>query len=119
MQYIIRNTHENYTSLNNAFTQDKRLKPATIGILTVILTNKSDWIVYPDELARRLQINRNTVDSHLKILEKAGYMRVIKKSLGRNKGMEVHRFFSDIPITDTYFEYLKDKLNNELSKDKK
>ena len=115
MQYIIRNTNENYTAINNAFTQDKQLKPATIGILTVILTNKTDWVVYPDEIARRLQISRNTVDSHLKILEKAGYMRVIKRSLGKGKGSEVHRFFSDVPITDSYFDYLKSKLDEELS----
>ena len=78
MQYIIRNTHENYTAINNAFLQDSNLKPATIGILVVILSNKPDWIVYPDEIARRLNISRNTVDSHFKILEKAGYMRVVK-----------------------------------------
>lgn len=117
MQYIIRNTHENYTSINNAFTQDKLLKPATIGILTVILTNKPDWVVYPDEIARRLNISRNTVDNHFKLLEQAGYMRVIKRSLGKGKGSEVHRFFSDIPITDSYFEYLKEKLEEELSTD--
>lgn len=116
MQYIIRNAHENYTSLNNAFTQDKRLKHSTIGILTVILTNKTDWVVYPEEIARRLNISRNTVDSHFKILEKAGYMRTIKRNLGRGKGSETHRFFSDVPITDSYFEYLKNKLEEELSK---
>lgn len=117
MQYIIRNANENYTSINNAFTQDKRLKPATIGILTVILTNKPDWVVYPDEIARRLGISRTTVDSHFKILEDAGYMRVIKRSLGRGKGSEVHRFFSDVPITDNYLEYLMGHLEKELSTD--
>lgn len=115
MQYIIRNTHENYTSLNNAFSQDKRLKHSTIGILTVILTNKPDWIVYPEEIAKRLDISRNTVDRHFKILEKTGYMRTIKRSLGRGKGSKTYRFFSDVPFTDSYFEYLKDKLEEELS----
>lgn len=118
MQYIIRNTHENYTAINNAFLQDSNLKPATIGILVVILSNKPDWIVYPDEIARRLNISRNTVDSHFKILEKAGYMRVVKRSLGRGKGSEIHRFFSDVPITDSYLEYLKSNLEKELSTEK-
>ncbi|HEL2509886.1 TPA: helix-turn-helix transcriptional regulator [Streptococcus suis] len=115
MQYIIRNTHENYTSLNNAFLQDNRLKPATIGILAVIISNKPDWVVYPEEIARRLNISRNTVDAHFRLLEEAGYLRVVKRSLGRGKGSEPHRFFSDIPITDSYFEYLKEKLEEELS----
>ena len=118
MQYIIWNTHENYTAINNAFLQDSNLKPATIGILVVILSNKPDWIVYPDEIARRLNISRNTVDSHFKILEKAGYMRVVKRSLGRGKGSEIHRFFSDVPITDSYLEYLKSNLEKELSTEK-
>ncbi|WP_233274633.1 HTH domain-containing protein [Streptococcus pneumoniae] len=34
--------------------------------------NKSDWVVYPDEIARRLGISRRTVDEHFKLLEKAG-----------------------------------------------
>ncbi|BDD37905.1 HTH domain-containing protein [Streptococcus ruminantium] len=113
MQYIIRNTHENYTSLNNAFTQDKLLEPATIGILTVILTNKHDWVVYPEEIARRLNISRRTVDRHFQLLEKAGYLRTIRISRGRGKGVKVHRFFSDIPITDSYAEYLMSKLSTE------
>lgn len=115
MQYINRNTNENYTSINNAFLQDSNLKPATIGILAVILSNKPDWVVYPDEIARRLNISRNTVDSHFKILEKAGYMRVVKRSLGRGKGSEIHRFFSDMPISDSYLEHLKRDLEKELS----
>lgn len=117
MQYIIRNTHRNYTSLNNAYAQDKRLKATTIGILTVILMNKSDWVVYPDEVARRLGISRRTVDEHFKFLEKAGYLRVYRLGLGRGKGVTVHRFFSDMPISDDYFEYLKTNLEKELSTD--
>lgn len=115
MDFIIRNTNKNYTSINNAYAQDKRLKYSTIGILTVILTNKSDWVVYPEEVAKRLGISRRTVDEHFKILEKTGYLRIYRKSFGRGKGVAVHRFFSDMPITDEYFAYLKDKLEKELS----
>lgn len=115
MQYIIRNTNENYTSLNNTFTQDTRLEPATIGILTVILTNKPEWVVYPEEIAKRMKISRRTVNRHFQKLEEAGYMRVIKHSFGGNRGARTYRFFSDVPISDSYFEYLKDSLEKELS----
>ena len=115
MQYIIRNTRENYTSLNNAFTQDSRLEPATIGILTVILTNKPDWVVYPEEIARRLNISRRTVDRHFKILEQYGYLLSVRISHGRGNGTEFKRFFSDIPMTENYKAYIKSKLTDELS----
>ena len=115
MQYIIRNTHENYTSLNNAFTQDSRLEPATIGILTVILTNKPDWVVYPEEIARRLNISRRTVDRHFKILEQCGYLLSVRISHGRGNGTEFRRFFSDSPMSESYKNYLKSNLTEELS----
>lgn len=115
MQYIIRNTHENYTAINNAFLQDDRLEPATIGILAVILSNKSDWVVYPEEIARRLSVSRRTINRHFQKLEEAGYMRAVKYSFGGNKGARTFRFFSDVPITDNYFDYLKDNLEKELS----
>lgn len=115
MQYIIRNTNENYTSINNAFTQDERLEPATIGILTVILTNKPDWVVYPEEIARRLNISRRTVDRHFKILESCDYLLSIRISHGRAGGTEFKRFFSDTPMTETHKAYLKNKLTEELS----
>lgn len=97
--------------MNNAFMQDKRLNATAIGILAVILSNKDDWKVYPQEIAKRLHMSRNTVEKHLKMLEDAGYMRVVKKSMGRGKGWEVHRFFSDVPMSDIYFEYLKNHLD--------
>ncbi|MEY8700998.1 helix-turn-helix domain-containing protein [Streptococcus ferus] len=115
MQYINRNTNENYTSINNAFLQDDRLEPATIGILAVILSNKPDWIVYPEEIARRLNISRRTVDRHFKILERSGYLLSVRISHGRGNGTEFKRFFSDIPMTDSYKTYLKNKLIEELS----
>ncbi|MEX2805014.1 HTH domain-containing protein [Streptococcus sp. H31] len=115
MQYIIRNTHKNYTSLNNAFTQDDRLEPATIGILAVILTNKPDWVVYPEEIAKRLNISRRTVDRHFRILERSGYLFSVRISHGRGNGTEFKRFFSDTPMTDSYKISLKNKLIEELS----
>ena len=91
--------------------QDERLNATAIGILAVVLSNKDDWVVYPQEIAKRLRMSRNTVEKHLKMLEDAGYMRVVKKSMGQGKGWQVHRFFSDVPMSDTYFEYLKNHLD--------
>ena len=66
----------------------------------VILSNKENWLVYPDEIAKRLNVSRDMIDRHLKKLEEAGYMRVVKKSLGRGRGVQTFRFFSDTKITD-------------------
>lgn len=62
------------------------------------MTNKDDWVVYPEEIAKRMGIHRNTVDKHIKELAKAGYARITKKSLGRGKGVDVQREFSDRKI---------------------
>lgn len=45
----------------------------------VILSNKENWLVYPEEIAKRLNVSRDMIDRHLKKLEDAGYMRVVKK----------------------------------------
>ena len=82
----------------------------------VILSNKENWIVYPEEIARRLNVSRDMIDRHLKKLEDAGYMRVVKKSLGRGRGVQSFRFFSDIKITDFQFEIMLQRLEDALQK---
>ena len=106
-----RNADSDYTSLNNAFLKDKNLKPATIGILAVVLSNKEDWRVFPQEIAKRLGISRKTVDTNFKLLEKHGYLKTVKHSLGRGKGVEVERFFFDKPISDEAFELWLEKFS--------
>lgn len=96
--------------------RDTKLEPATIGILMVILSNKENWLVYPEEIARRLNVSRDMIDRHLKKLEDAGYMRVVKKSLGRGRGVQTFRFFSDIKITDFQFEIMLQRLEDALQK---
>lgn len=96
--------------------RDPKLEPATIGILMVILSNKENWLVYPEEIAKRLNVSRDMIDRHLKKLEKAGYMRVVKKSLGRGRGVQSFRFFSDIKITDSQFEIMLQRLEDALQK---
>ena len=82
----------------------------------VILSNKDDWFVYPEEIAKRLNVSRDMIDRHLKKLEDAGYMRVVKKSLGRGRGVQTFRFFSDIKITDFQFEIMLQRLEDALQK---
>ena len=82
----------------------------------VILSNKENWLVYPEEIAKRLNVSRDMIDRHLKKLEDAGYMRVVKKSLGRGRGVQSFRFFSDIKITDSQFEIMLQRLEDALQK---
>lgn len=82
----------------------------------VILSNKENWLVYPEEIAKRLNVSRDMIDRHLKKLEDAGYMRVVKKSLGRGRGVQTFRFFSDIKITDFQFEIMLKRLEDALQK---
>lgn len=82
----------------------------------VILSNKENWLVYPEEIAKRLNVSRDMIDRHLKKLEDAGYMRVVKKSLGRGQGVQTFRFFSDIKITDFQFEIMLQRLEDTLQK---
>jgi predicted ArsR family transcriptional regulator len=82
----------------------------------VILSNKENWLVYPEEIARRLNVSRDMIDRHLKKLEDAGYMRVVKKSLGRGRGVQTFRFFSDIKITNFQFEIMLQRLEDALQK---
>ena len=82
----------------------------------VVLSNKENWLVYPEEIARRLNVSRDMIDRHLKKLEDAGYMRVVKKSLGRGRGVQTFRFFSDIKITDFQFEIMLQRLEDALQK---
>ena len=77
----------------------------------VILSNKENWLVYQEEIAKRLNVSRDMVDRHLKKLEDAGYMRVVKKSLGRGRGVQTFRFFSDTKITDFQFKIMLQRLD--------
>ena len=43
-------------------------------------------------------------------------MRVVKKSLGRGRGVQTFRFFSDIKITDFQFEIMLQRLEDALQK---
>ena len=82
----------------------------------VVLSNKENWLVYPEEIAKRLGVGRDMVDRHFKKIEKAGYLRTVKKSLGRGRGVQTFRFFSDAKITDFQFEIMLQRLDEEIKK---
>lgn len=82
----------------------------------VVLSNKENWLVYPEEIAKRLGVGRDMVDRHFKKIEKAGYLRTVKKSLGRGRGVQTFRFFSDTKITDFQFEIMLQRLDEEMKK---
>ena len=84
--------------------------------MMVVLANHPNWQVYPDEIAKRKGVSRDTVDSYFKILEKNGYLRIVKKGMGRGKGVRVFRFFSDTKITDFQFEIMLQRLEEALQK---
>lgn len=92
--------------MSNAFLKDPNLSLPAKGLLAVIMTNREDWKVYPVELAKRLNISRNSVDKYLKELEEHGYLLTYRKGSGRSRGIEIHRFFSDYPMSDFYKELL-------------
>ena len=56
------------------------------------------------------------VDRHFKKIEKAGYLRIFKKSLGRGRGVQTFRFFSDTKITNFQFEMMQQRLEEALEK---
>jgi len=84
--------------------------------MMVVLANHPNWQVYPDEIAKRKGVSRDMIDRHLKKLEDAGYMRVVKKSLGRGRGVQTFRFFSDTKITDFQFEIMLQRLDEAIKK---
>ncbi|MEY2107667.1 transcriptional regulator [Streptococcus pyogenes] len=70
----------------------------------VILRNKEDWRVYPEELARMSRDSVRVVRTCLEELERVGYVRTYRKSLGRGKGIQYYRFCSDKKISEQAFK---------------
>ncbi|MGT2827338.1 helix-turn-helix domain-containing protein [Streptococcus himalayensis] len=82
-----------------------------MGIMLVILRNKSTWKIYPPEIAKRAGLSRTTVDKYFKQLEELGYIRTVTIGRGYKKGKETFRFAADFKITDWYFkDYILPKL---------
>lgn len=100
--------------MNNAFLQDKNLSLQAKGLLAEILSNKDDWRIYISELESRSTNGRDAHRKAYKELQEAGYIRIVKKSDGKS-GVQTFVFAQDLPITDSYFEYMKYAFERELS----
>lgn len=48
--------------------------------MMVVLANHPNWQVYPEEIAKRKGVSRDTVDSYFKILEKMATYELLKKA---------------------------------------
>lgn len=115
MQYIFRNTHENYTQINNHSAQNNQLSLQAKGLLFVLLSNQDTWRPYLSELEKRSTNGREAHRNAFEELKREGYIRVYRKSLGRGKGVQNYPLVQDVPITDTYWEYWVNALEHELS----
>lgn len=115
MQYIFRNTNENYTQLNNHSIQNSQLSLQAKGLLLVLLSNKETWRPYLEEISQRSKNGREAHRNAFDELKRAGYIRVYRKSLGRGKGIQNYPLVQDIPISDSYWEYWINNLEKELS----
>jgi len=115
MQYIIRNTHENYTKMNNHSAQNSELSLQAKGLLWVLMTNKDSWRPYIDELTKRSKNGRDAHRAAFDELKGAGYIRIYRKSFGRAKGIQNYPLVQDVPITDSYWNYWVSNLEKELS----
>lgn len=115
MQYIFRNTNENYTQLNNHSIQNNQLSLQAKGLLLVLLSNKETWRPYIDELSKRSKNGRDSHRTAFEELKDAGYIRIYRKSFGRGKGIQNYPLVQDVPITDDFWEYWTSSLEKELS----
>ncbi|HEM3523213.1 TPA: transcriptional regulator [Streptococcus suis] len=115
MQHLVRNIHKNYTQLNNHSAQNSELSLQAKGLLFVLMSNKDTWRPYIEQLSKRSKNGRESHRNAFEELKDAGYIRIYRKSLGRGRGIQNYPLVSDMPITDSYWEYWKEKVDNELS----
>lgn len=115
MQYIIRNTHENYLQMSNHSAQNSELSLQAKGLLLVLMSNKDTWRPYIDELSKRSRNGRDAHRAAFDELKEAGYIRIYRKSFGRGKGIQNFPLVQDVPISDSYWKYWISNLEKELS----
>lgn len=98
---VLRKKHDKeYTIIPNAILNDQRLSYRDIGLLAWMLSKPQDWkFSYEGMLAERSKDGKSALQTGVKNLQAAGYLRIEKQ---RNKGRLAERiwYVYDAPYTE-------------------
>ena len=98
---VLRKKYKNeYTILPNAILKDQRLSYRDIGLLAWMLSKPQDWkFSYEGMLAERSKDGKSALQTGVKNLQAAGYLRIEKQ---RHKGRLAERiwYVYDAPYTE-------------------
>lgn len=75
MKIIRKDKKDNFTTIDNAYLQNKNLSFKAKGIMTYILSLPDDWIIYIDQLIATSKDGEGSFRSGLDELIKAGYIK--------------------------------------------
>lgn len=75
MKIIRKDKKDNFTTIDNAYLQNKKLSFKAKGIMTYILSLPDDWAIYIDQLIKTSKDGEGSFRSGLDELIKAGYIK--------------------------------------------
>lgn len=75
MKIIRKDKKDNFTTIDNAYLQNKNLSFKAKGIMTYILSLPDDWVIYIDQLIATSKDGEGSFRSGLDELIKAGYIK--------------------------------------------
>ena len=75
MKIIRKDKKDNFTTIDNAYLQNKKLSFKAKGIMTYILSLPDDWVIYIDQLIKTSKDGEGSFRSGLDELIKAGYIK--------------------------------------------
>lgn len=75
MKITRKDKKDNFTTIDNAYLQNKKLSFKAKGIMTYILSLPDDWVIYIDQLIKTSKDGEGSFRSGLDELIKAGYIK--------------------------------------------